>query len=335
MIKKLPIIFWVLFLAAEAQAQDPRFMQFFNDPLYTNPALTGTFDGRYRFVGHYRNQWASVSRAFVTGGAALDASNIFNIKKLGAGIAVFNDVAGDGDFQRLSALISLSYSLKLSADSTHNLILGAQGGINNYSINFNNFYFDDQYFGGMFNPNAPTAETFNVENSSSPLVNSGVAYRFKPGHRTSITAGVAVHNLLQPSYGIMPNETFEDRRYSIHAMGQFPVHPGVDLQPGIRYMMQGPHRELLAGVNAKILLDTKPYRYRALYFGPWLRARDAAVFYAGFGYDNWRFGISYGYNTSSLQVASNNRGAWEVSARYLIRHIMPKRINFKNCPEFL
>lgn len=333
--KKLLFVCVVLLTGLSAHGQDPRFMQFFNDPLYTNPALTGTFDGKFQFVGHYRNQWSSVSRAFVTGGGSIDAANIFNIKKLGGGIAIFNDVAGDGDFRRFNFLASLSYSFKLSADSVHNLVFGVQGGINTYSINYDNFFFDDQYVNGMFRPDLSTAETFNRENSSAPLVNSGMAYVFQPSRRVKVTSGVALHNLVAPYYGIMPNETFENRRLSVHTMVQFPVHPGVDLMPGFRYMSQGPHREILTGVNAKILLDNKPYRYRAVYFGPWIRARDAAILYTGFGFDQWRVGLSYGYNTSSLQVASNNRGAWEISARYLIRYIMPKRINFKNCPEFL
>jgi hypothetical protein len=47
--KFLPIILLTT-LIFRAGAQDPHFSQFYMTPLYLNPALTGAFDGNYRFV---------------------------------------------------------------------------------------------------------------------------------------------------------------------------------------------------------------------------------------------------------------------------------------------
>ena len=64
--KNLLILFLSVAVANTATAQDPNFSQFFASPLTLNPALTGKFDGVYRIAGNYRNQWPTISNAFVT-----------------------------------------------------------------------------------------------------------------------------------------------------------------------------------------------------------------------------------------------------------------------------
>ncbi|HQU60103.1 MAG TPA: type IX secretion system membrane protein PorP/SprF, partial [Saprospiraceae bacterium] len=54
--KYLLIIILALTAATISQAQDQHFSQFFASPLTLNPALTGTFDGKYRVAFIYRDQ---------------------------------------------------------------------------------------------------------------------------------------------------------------------------------------------------------------------------------------------------------------------------------------
>ena len=46
--------------------QDIHWSQFNDNQLYQNPAHTGHFDGDYRFIGNYRDQWRSVTVPFST-----------------------------------------------------------------------------------------------------------------------------------------------------------------------------------------------------------------------------------------------------------------------------
>ena len=39
-------------------AQDIHFSQWYNNPLFSNPALTADFDGDYRITANQREQWA-------------------------------------------------------------------------------------------------------------------------------------------------------------------------------------------------------------------------------------------------------------------------------------
>src|SRR6195952_6065144 len=76
-------LFVAISLAAlNSFAQDHMYSQFFNSPLYLNPALTGQFEGDLRMNLIYRNQFTSVPGSFnyITG--SID----YNIPKFGGGI---------------------------------------------------------------------------------------------------------------------------------------------------------------------------------------------------------------------------------------------------------
>jgi hypothetical protein len=70
--KFLFTLFVCIALASVSTAQDPNFSQFFASPLTLNPALTGKFDGVYRFAANYRNQWPTISNAYTTMTASID-----------------------------------------------------------------------------------------------------------------------------------------------------------------------------------------------------------------------------------------------------------------------
>jgi len=72
-------IFFVFFClcctyAVQSQTPDARFSQFYAAPLQLNPAMNGVFDGTWRTVINYRDQWASVldKQSFRTVAASFD-----------------------------------------------------------------------------------------------------------------------------------------------------------------------------------------------------------------------------------------------------------------------
>ncbi|HEY0039687.1 MAG TPA: type IX secretion system membrane protein PorP/SprF, partial [Flavisolibacter sp.] len=64
--QKLFFIACVLQLAVNGFAQDIHFSQFFEAPLYRNPALAGIVNGDYRIQTVYRSQWNSITSAYKT-----------------------------------------------------------------------------------------------------------------------------------------------------------------------------------------------------------------------------------------------------------------------------
>ena len=51
--------------------------------------------------------------------------------------------------------------------------------------------------------------------------------------------------------------------------------------------------------------------------GGWYRVNDAPIISASIEYSGIRMGVSYDVNTSALQPASSNRGAFEISLIYI------------------
>src|ERR1700733_1793510 len=73
-------------------AQDHMYSQFFNSPLYLNPALTGQFQGDLRMNLIYRNQWTAVPGTLSYTSASID----LNIPQFGGGIGLLVTHSSEG-----------------------------------------------------------------------------------------------------------------------------------------------------------------------------------------------------------------------------------------------
>ena len=109
------ILFCVSIGSKESMAQNNiHYSQFYNAPVYLNPALTGQLNGDlYRLNAHARNQWSGIQGAdgkflYETKSGGADVS-LFK-DKLGLGLYVLQDVAGGGIFSTIQIMPSASYS---------------------------------------------------------------------------------------------------------------------------------------------------------------------------------------------------------------------------------
>src|SRR4051812_34847704 len=119
----------VLILASDLKAQDIHFSQVNETPLFLSPANTGFYNGYFRAIANYRNQWASMNNAFQTYALSLDAG-LFKSRKrkafLGLGFTLFSDAAGSAKLRQTNAMVNLSGLVKLSRHSA--LSVGLAGG---------------------------------------------------------------------------------------------------------------------------------------------------------------------------------------------------------------
>jgi len=112
--KFLLFSFFVILLHQFAAAQDKHFTQFYAAPLTLNPALTGSFEGRYRVSTIYRNQWKKVlDNPFKTVALATDLRFPARTRSkskdaIGLGLLFFNDKTGVIDFSTTQIALSLA-----------------------------------------------------------------------------------------------------------------------------------------------------------------------------------------------------------------------------------
>lgn len=315
-------------------AQDIHFSQFYRSPLQLNPAQTGNFDGAYRFAGNLRQQWASVSKPFNSLSISADAANALRIKNLGLGLQLSNDQAGDGGLRIIQINPSASYAYKLSKDSTQHIVFGIQPSINFRQIDPSKLKFGNQYDGIKFDPILNSGESV-TGNTGYFTIHTGISYRKAKDRRNQFTAGFAIHNLLNTKVSFLNENLRLVKRYTTHIEWRMPIHSKVDFTPGLQYLSQGKDNETILGTNFTYILDDRSYHFRSVQFGFWNRLKDAWVFFGGVEWDQLQVALSYDINTSSLTRASNRRGGWEISAIYIIKHRLPKRLRFRKCPDFI
>ncbi len=328
---KLYLIIVLLGLCKISLSQDVHWSQFNDNQLFQNPAHAGHFNGDYRFITNYRNQWKSVTIPFSTFSASMDMRK----NNFGVGVLFFHDQAGDGKFKTIEAQVNLSYQLNLVKDSSHMLRLGLNGGLNHRQLNWNKLYFDNQYNGYVFDPTLPTNENYQSDSKSNVSIGFGVMHEWKKRDRFKIVSGIAAYNLNQPNQGFYSDVIKRDIRYTSFVKGTFQLNPKWDVVPSIQYGLQGIYRELLIGSSFKYYLIDTPKKYQALYIGGWNRGVDASFLSLGMDYNDLFVGISYDINYSKLVPASRMRGGFEFAARYIIRMFKPKKILHRVCPDFI
>ena len=326
----LPVIIFV-FIANSITSQDIHWSQFNDNQLFQNPAHAGHFDGDFRLIGNFRDQWRSVTVPFNTFSMSADAK----FKNIGFGINLFNDQAGDGKFRTVEVQGNISYAIKLTGDSTHVIRPGINFGMNHRQINWDALYFDTQYNGYVFNPGAPTFENNQSSRKTNMSLGAGLVYEWYRDNRFKVLAGVGAFNLNRPNQGFYTLEIPREIRVNGFVKGTFQLNEKWDLIPSAQFSTQGVYKELVVGGSGKYYLDRKKDIYSALYGGIWYRNADAAYLSFGYDYQDLFFGISYDINFSKLVPASHMRGGIEFAVRYIIRKFKPKRIIHRVCPDYI
>ena len=331
MTKRIFLSILVLSFYQISFGQDVHWSQFNDNQLFQNPGQAGHFDGDYRFIANYRDQWRSVTVPFSTFSISADAK----FKDYGVGLLISNDQAGDGKFRTVEVQGNFSRLFKITKDSVHTIRPGINFGMNHRQINWDALYFDSQYNGYIFNPSAATNETYQNDRKTNLSLGLGSLYEWRKNERFKVLSGFGIYNLNRPDQGFYTEKIQRDIRFTIFAKGTFKINQKWDAVPSLQFNNQGVYRELLLGGSAKYYLTSSTKVYQALYGGIWYRNRDAAYLTFGYDYKDFFAGISYDINFSKLVPASRARGGIEIAVRYIIRTFKPKRIIHRVCPDYI
>lgn len=328
------ILLFLLPLTATVSAQDIHWSQFNDNPIFQNPANAGNFNGDYRFVANYRDQWRSVTVPYTTLSLSADA-RLEKHQNLGYGLLFFHDVVGDGSLRTIEVQGNVSYLLKLSKDSTHTLRGGLNIGMNHRQLNFDQLYFNNQYDGIQYNPSLSSNEVLQNDRKTNFSVGIGAVYQYYVNKRFNIIGGVGAYNLNKPNQGFYTDIVQRDIRTNIFAKGIYKIGFDWDIIPSINLSFQGKYNEIIFGTSVKYTLIDRLGEYRALYAGGWFRNKDAGYISAGMDYQSWFVGLSYDINFSKLVPASRARGGFEIAVRYILHRFKPKKIVHRICPDYI
>lgn len=276
-------------------AQDPNFSQFYNNPVYYNPSMTGINNGLSVRLNS-RNLWAPIPGKFNTYSGGIEAQTAF---RTSLGCHAYSDVAGEAMLRTTGGYFTYSYR---PVDNKNFVVqAGLGGGFITKSIDWSKLEFSDQYDEtlGKIRPSAFGAPNYNKVSYAD--FNAGVVVRFnaqteKSGKRLkklSATIGAAMHHLSRPSDAFLNTYHYVPMRFVVHGTTNLMVK-GQIYAPGIVYEQQREFKTFTAGLN---------YIVRPFSFGIWFRNRTAGLSF--YDYDSFIFtlGINVqGKNVSSFRV---------------------------------
>jgi type IX secretion system PorP/SprF family membrane protein len=342
------LLFFFTVALSSLQAQDPRFSQYYASPWNLNPALTGVFNGRLRVAANYRDQWSSIlgSTPFRTYSVAVDGRAYVGRSDLaGVGIGVMHDEAGTARFSQNRIHIGGSYLKKIAGgrySNEHYVCVGAQLGAGQNSLDFSKLWFSRQFNTTTAQPDltAGSGEP-NLTNSTKIFAdfNAGLLWYTILENEGFFYAGGAIHHINRPAISLIGDsrETLYSR-YSIQAGGLLPISETFSVMPGLLVMQQGPAFETDFGLNVRY--SNHDVNELALRFGAWGRIgnrlnsgliSDAVTVTGMVEWNRFVVGVSYDITVSSLSLANNARGAFEMSVMYT--HPMERRSRI-TCPAF-
>lgn len=308
-----------------AYGQDHMYSQFFNSPVYLNPALNGQFKGDLRMNLIYRNQYTSVP-----GGLSyLSASIDYNVPEFGGGLGLLFTRSNEGYAYLNKNNIAGIYSYSVGSED-YVLSFGLQAGITNRSVDFSKLVFGDQidprlgYIPG------------SVTGADKPDFNN--RFYFDSGVGINLTLknfniGGAAQHINKPNESFTGTPSTLPMRGTVHASFRYNLTKDDNLDdddksyiiPSVVFYKQAQAQSLSAGMQ---------YKRRSINAGIWYRSGgqgSAIVFSLIFdlfinkeGGEKLRFGVSHDVPAGGLNY-SNTSGTTEGSIGY--ETTLPSRSN--------
>ena len=317
----------MLLLAKMASSQDIHFSQIDVNPILTNPAYCGFFDGKARFGASYRNQWATVSNPYQTFVATAECNllrNRYHSNGFNAGVIFATDKAGSLDYGITQGTLILSFFQSLSKTDENFLAFGAEISYGQRSFQPNNAELIDP------------SDVFNNTKTSYYDIGLGFAWSNQFSEQISSNIGLSVKHLNRPNISYLGlDKTFLEPKITAHARVDIGLNDVFSLRPALLLLFQQQYSEYVYGLDLKINLAGRSYQQKNLYVGCYFRQMDAVMAALILEHNNFLFSLNYDINISSLKPASRSVGAFELGIVYTIKEkTRVKKVKAIPCPIF-
>ncbi len=327
------------------RAQDIHFSQVYETPLLISPANTGFYNGYFRAIANYRNQWAAMNNAFQTMGLSLDGG-LFKSKKrpafMGVGLTIYSDQAGVAKVRKTTALLNISGLVKMGKYSA--LSVGLAGGTAATNGNYEKLTYASQFNGNALDPGIDSREPIYRQYTTVDVA-AGIAYDFAKYKRdqdhddvSSFRIALGAFHLNTPTQEFGPGSKYQTPvRWTAALTSVFDMEDTkFTVTPTFIYQVQGKFEELYVGSYLKYRMSTGTKvtgekTQNAMGIGLFYRRKDALVAKLIFDLGDYSVGMAYDVNVSSYRKASRGFGGFEISLRYnnLASSLFESRKEFK------
>ncbi len=325
---------YLLLAAGKLCAQDIHFSQFFEAPLYRNPALAGIVHGDYRIQTLYRSQWNSITSAYTT--TSLNAEYKLPVKGsdyVTLAMQVFYDRAGSANLTTTQVLPAVNYHKSLSDVKSTYLSIGFMGGYVQRRIDRSKITTNSNYNGGGDGEDNLVPQ-FGYWDGSA-----GISFNTQLGDNpdNNLVLGAALHHFIKPKnsfYG--STAVFINPKQVYSADVKLGLNESAYLTIQNDYVQQGTYSEKLSGAvySQKIGAYTDEPDF-VIGAGGFMRWGDALIPVFQLQYKPFQLSMSYDVNVSKLAATSYGRGGYEMSITYV--GFMDRENSAANavlCPRF-
>jgi type IX secretion system PorP/SprF family membrane protein len=324
--KKIFSIFSLIIASNIVLAQGLHFSQFFNNPVFLNPANTAQLaSDDYRVGMVYRTQYTNIPVPYNTLGASGEFGlmrNNLETNWFGAGFAIWNDVSGDANLRLTKAQVTGAYHIITSEKSMWNLGVGIANV--SRSVNISGLTFVSQWDEFSFNPDNPNGEKANAGKTNYVDIDFGGNYTYNNNDITSFKIGASVQHINTPKESFLGGKNRLGMRPVLSVEASFKTNDNFLFQPSAYYTVQKKASELVVGTMTNINLSRGNGLYgkdkNELLTGFYYRTGDALIFCSGYKFNNTALMISYDHTISSLKNANRGFGAFEISLLYTGRY---------------
>ncbi|MEQ8909785.1 MAG: hypothetical protein RIC95_11365 [Vicingaceae bacterium] len=311
----------LVFLSISTYAQDVHYSQRLVQDREKNPTFLQNFEGKWQAYSAYRQQWAAVGKPFVTSTAQV----VRKFRQLSSPFQFFvaagftNDQSGDVNLTANHFALHFGGQY-LSSYGTFEAALTNQ--FVGKSLNLNGVTFPEQYdrnIGG-FNVNLANSENLNSQSINYFNWNFGLAWSKQLNEAWQVRAGASVNNITEPQESFLGERSRKNRGYGVQLLAYNILKSSWRLEPYLAYYRAQKASELILG--SALRLQTKklgsvtslsPF----IYFRSGVsRTSDAFILGSRAQLGVFDLGLSYDVNISELELATQNRGGFEISLFY-------------------
>lgn len=344
----LCLLISTLFISNNLLAQDPVFSQYYTNPVYANPAMTGLFKGDMRFSFNYRDQWSSVlgNDPFKTHAVAGELKLTTNGKDIiGIGADMLRDVSGSSNFNVTRAGVNLAVQKQLSGSrrskSATYLGLGGRVGYGQHRINPGSVWMTSDYdsIRVEVRPGATNSLPPNFIGTTKGYLDITAGVNLSIVKRKyGFFAGLSAHHLNSPNVSFFfGKEEPLKTRLSAFMGGELQISDQLRLVPSSIVDYQGNSlRTTLGSALDYTSREHGDVSIRAGIYGRFVKSvtgslyGESAIFVTKVEMKNISAGLSYDVNFGHIASATDNRGAFEISLGYIVTR---SRKNKVVCPK--
>lgn len=331
-----PLFALLVFIQQQkVSAQDLQLSQFYQTPLYRNPALSGIMHGDIRAQMVMRSQWNSLANAYKTGSFNLEYKT-----KSGAGddyitwgLQAYYDRAGTTDLTTTILMPAINYHRSISQNQNRYLSLGFMGGFVQRRFDRSKMTTNHQYDTGLDGEDQVNSLYSYWDGSVGLSYNSGIG----GNEKSNLVIGVAYHHFNKPSGSFYDDPTVKlEPKLVASADLKLDMNEYSTATIYAECLKQGPNTQviggLLYGFKFGQLADEPEY---ILHGGAFFRWGDAIIPTIKLDYHNFSMGFSYDVNISKLASKSSGRGGFELSVTYIgFLNKYNSSLDALKCPRF-